>query len=370
MPVGLLVVGWNESLGIEIHVKYPELMVVSEELLMQVYNMHTYTRESGMVSVMIGPLNVASYYTGSATGLYIILVLNIDDDPDIYESGLADVSRIILQNFEDNAYIEMIPYIFQRLSAYSIYNIEQLLVITYLDEVKRLVINRLREEGVVSKSEIKIWLNDMFREGFIDLDSILNDFINIDLIKVEYVKGMSSALIFLTNDLMMFRQPPINILTNPVEKGLPEQFVREYKFDIKTFFQTYQPSEKDNLQIIDTLIDPQVYETFRLLRTNVVTKNRLYKLEKKGVYDIDGVLKKLWDNQLIKVFQDKQDTEYYALRTDFKIDLFFPKYITNTIQYNWKNKFKSDQVLIEYLTILKDVYRNKKSKNIDSGLED
>ncbi|GAH21126.1 unnamed protein product, partial [marine sediment metagenome] len=81
----------------------------------------------------------------------------IDDDPDTYEGGLVDASRTILQNLEDDAYRQLVPSLFRRLSIYPSLNEEQQLAITYQDEVKRLIIDRLREEGVVSKSELMIW---------------------------------------------------------------------------------------------------------------------------------------------------------------------------------------------------------------------
>ncbi|MDX1797147.1 MAG: hypothetical protein R3255_00720, partial [Candidatus Lokiarchaeia archaeon] len=53
--------------------------------------------------------------------------------------------------------------------------------------------------------------------------------------------------------------------------------------------------------------------------------------------------------------------EYYALLTDFYIDLMFPKYLMNVIKMNYENKSKAEPVLIEYLNILEDNYINMKS---------
>src|SRR5665648_1088162 len=158
-----------------------------------------------MISLMVGSLNIASYYTGPEKGYYILLLLNLDDDPDSYEGGLIDVSRIILQNLEDEAYVSLIPSLFQRLSVYPTLNNEQRLAITYQDEIKRMIINRLREEGVVSKSELMVWLKDRYKQGFVDLEGVLIELIKRDLIKETSVKGMPSELLFLTNDVLMLR---------------------------------------------------------------------------------------------------------------------------------------------------------------------
>jgi len=361
MPVGILIMRWDERIGTEILAKYPEEIQITDKTLMQVYSTHEYSGEAGMVSLMVGSLNIASYYTGPDKGYYILLLLNLDDDPDAYEGGLADISRIILQNIEDDSYLQLIPSLFQRLSVYPSLNEEQQLAIMYQDEIKRMIINRLREEGVVSKSELIVWLKDKYKHGFVDLESVLLDLIKRDIIKEASVKGMPSELIFLTNDLMILRLPPINLLINPAEHGLPSALIDDYIAECKKFFQNYVPVEEDNLKIIDAITNPQVYETLRLLRTAIVTRNDLEKLKKKGVDDIDGVLRILWDNHMVQVFQDERNNEYYALITDFNISIIFPKYLLNVIKAEYERKSKSEQVLTEFVNVLKDTYLNLKN---------
>jgi len=116
-------------------------------------------------------------------------------------------------------------------------------------------------------------------------------------------------------------------------------------------------------KIANIIMDPQVYETFKLLRTSIVTQNELEKLKKKGVDDIYNVLKKLWENHLIKVYREKNNVEYYALLTDFYVDLIFPKYLLNTIKLSYEQKSKAKKVLNEYLKVLEQTYfENRKKK--------
>ncbi len=362
MPVGLVIMKWDERIGTQILAKYPEEVVIGDKTLMQVYSTHEYTGEPGMVSLMVGSLNVASYYTGVDTGYYIILLLSLEDDPDLYEGGLADVSRQVLANIEDVSFINLIPSIFQRLSVYPKLNDEQRLAIVYQDEIKRIIINRLREEGVISKSELMVWLKDRYKEGFVDIDAIVMSLIKNDLIKEASVKGMPSELIFLIHDLLITRIPPIKLLASPADKGLPSNLAADYRVESKKFFQEYRPDEDDNLALIELLIDPQVYETLKLLRQAIVTRNDLEKLKKKGVDDVDYVLKKLWQGRMIQVFQDERGNEYYALLSDFYIEKFFPKYLLNVIRSEYAKKSKSNQVLIEYLNVLHDAFQAKPKK--------
>jgi len=361
MPVGLVVMKWDERIGTEILAKYPEEINVTDKTLMQVYSTHEYSGESGMISLMVGSLNIASYYTGPEKAFYIMLLLNLDDDPDAYEEGLIDVSRIILHNLEDNAYKQMIPSLFQRLSVYPTLNTEQRLAIVYQDEVKRMIIDRLRDEGAVSKSELMIWLKDRYKQGFVDIEGILMELIKRDLVKELSVKGMPSELIFLIRDIILMRVPPVNIYRDPADRGLPSQLVDNYKTDVRNYFLNYRPSSADNLRILELFSDPQVYETLGLVRTAIVTRNDLEKLRKKGVEDLDEVLKKLWDNKLVQVFRDERNNEYYALLSDFYIDLIFPKYLINVIKKEYEQKSKADQVLMEYLNVLEDSYSDLKT---------
>jgi len=361
MPIGLVIMKWDDRAGTEIVSKYPEEIVLNEKTLMQVYSTHEYSGESGMISLMIGSLNIASYYTGPEKNFYILLLLNLDDDPDAFEEGMIDVSRIILQNIEDNDFLQMVPSLFRRLSVYPTLSNEQRLALTYQDEIKRMIIKRLRDEGVVSKSELMIWLKDRYKQGFVDVDGVLMELIKREIVKEASVKGMPSELIFLIKDVILMRMPPAKILIDPADRGLPPQLVESYKSDVKRFFQNYQPTEGDNLRVLDALSNPQVYETLRLLRTSIVTKNDLEKLRKKGVEDLDEVLKILWETQLLEVFQDDRGNEYYALLSDYYLDLIFPKYLTNVIKTVYNQKSKADQVLIEYLTVLENTYMNLKA---------
>ncbi|MFX0019200.1 MAG: hypothetical protein ACFFAK_17715 [Promethearchaeota archaeon] len=360
MPIGIIIMKWDPKVGTDIITKYPEELMVSDETLMQIYAAHEYTGEPGMISLLVGHLNIASFYTGKDKALYIITVLSLDDDPDAYEGGLSDISRIIIQNFEDNGYLGMIPFLFQRLSAYPNLSSEQSLAMTYQDEVNRLIINRLREEGVVSKSELKVWLKDKYRRGFFDLDATLSELIKKEIIKEASVKGMPSELIFYINDLFMIRRPPVKLLQNIEESGLPEKLIKEYKTEIRRFFQDYRISDTENLKLLEILIDPQVYEILKLLRFKIASRNELEKLRKKGVDDIDGGLKKLWENKMIYIFRDDHDVEYYCLLTDFHISKVYPKFILNTILQQYDVKSKSEAVLIEYLKVLEDTYRPAK----------
>jgi len=361
-PIGLVLMKWDERIGTEILAKYPEDTVISEKTCMQIYSTHEYSGEKGIITLTAGPLNIVSYYTGPEQGYYLLLILKLDDDPDLYEGGMADVLRGLLENFEDDSYRQLMPFFFHRLSLYPSLSDEEILAFSYQDEAKRMIIENLRETCVISKSELIVLFKDQFTETFVDLESILSDLLKKGIIKQVSVKGLPSELIVLINDIFMLRVPSTDLFEDPVNRGLPTQFKKEYIDRVKQFFQSYHPTTEDNLKIVKILSDPQVYLTLRLLRTSIVTKQELEKLKIKGVKDPYNALKSLWDNQMITVFRDDMNNEYYALLSDFYIDLIFPKYLLRVVKTSYEQKSIANKALIEYLEILEDGYYDLKSE--------
>ncbi|MFX1428967.1 MAG: DUF2341 domain-containing protein [Promethearchaeota archaeon] len=361
-PIGLVLMEWNERVGTEILAKYPEETIISEKTCMQIYSTHEYSGEKGTITLSVGSLNIVSYYTGPEQGYYLLLILDSEDDPDLYEGGMADALRGLLQSIEDDSYKMLMPSYFQRLSLYPTFSDEEILALTYQDEAKRMIIEYLREAGIISKSELVIWFKDKYTEKFIDLEATLSDLLKKGIIKQISVKGLLSELIVLINDIFMLRAPPLELIEDPINRGLPTQFKKEYLELVKKFFQSYVPTNEDNLKIVKILSDPQIHLTLRLLRNSIVSRQDLEKLKVKGVTDPYSVVKTLWELQLIAVFQDEMKREYYALLSDFYIDLIFPKYLLQVIKTSYDQKSLSNKALIEYLEILEDVYYNLRSE--------
>jgi hypothetical protein len=100
MPLGLVIMHWDERIGVTIVASYPEEISIQEKTLMQLYSQHEFTGEAGMVTLMAGTVNLASYYTGPDSAMYIILILNLDEDGDIFEEGLGEISRQIINSID------------------------------------------------------------------------------------------------------------------------------------------------------------------------------------------------------------------------------------------------------------------------------
>ncbi|MHA1473658.1 MAG: hypothetical protein ACTSPA_02440 [Promethearchaeota archaeon] len=357
MPSGIVVMHWDERMGVEVIGAYPQEAIIQEKTLMQLYSQHEFTGEAGLVSIHAGAVNLASYYTGPESAIYVVLILTIEEDGDVYEEGLADMTRQILMNLDSDSLNAILPPLFQRLSVYPTLKEEQRYGMFLTSEIKRMILERLREECVISKSEISIWLKDQFKDVFVDNENILNAMIKLGITKIASVKGMSSDLLFLSEDIMALRIPPAELIKEPVDRHLPESLIGEYNAEIRNFFKHYTPNERDNLEIIEkVLLDPACYEVLKLMREAIVTRNDLEKLRKKGVDDVDRVLKAFWETKMVAVFKDDKGNEYFCLICDFYIDKFFPRYLVDTIRKQYRSRAQNSNVLIKALEMMREEY--------------
>lgn len=355
--MGLVIMRWDDRAGVEVVASYPEDMHIQDKTLMQLYSQHEFTGEAGMVSLTAGSINLASYYTGKETSVYTILILSADEEADIYEEGLIEISRLVMSKLDANALKPLLPSYFQRLSVYPTLNAEQRMGMVMQSDIKRLIMKRLRDEVVIPKSELAVWLKDQYKEGFVDIENLITTMVQSGVVKVASVKGITSDLVFLVEDILILRRPPMNLIKDPIGRHLPEPLVASYKTEVRNFFQHYVPSDADSMKVIEEiLLSPQNYEVLKLLREAMVTRNDLEKLKKKGVDDIQDSLKTFWENKMIAVFQDEHAVEYYCLVSDIFIDRIFPRYNLNTIRRLYKNQSQNPNALIKALDLMKEEY--------------
>ena len=356
MPKGIIVMEWDERTGAQAIAHFPETIDVQQKTLMQVYAAHNYEEASGIVTLMVGPLNLMSYYTGEDSGYYIVLALELEEESDIFEDALIDAGRVILQSIKQGTLDLIISGVYGRIANYPKFDISQLLALLYQSKIKRTILGRMTKEGYISKGEMRLWLEEQFDFSFVDLDSEVISLVKYGLVKEGTVKGFPSEILFLMNALFITRVPASAILSEPVARGMPESLVSPYKETCVEYLKDYKPSEKDNLQVCEVLADPACYEVIKLLRMSVVTKTTLEKLKKKGVTDLDATLKKLMDSNVVLMLRDDAETRYYMLKSDLRITRVFPEFLINVARQAHNERTKSSKVLIEQLRMLKESY--------------
>jgi len=119
MPDGLIVMKYDDRSGIDIKAKYPKgKMKASDKTLMHIFTLHEFSKEPGIASLTIDNINFITYYSGSGTDYFFILMLNILENSEEYEEILEKISQIILNNLEKKKYLKMLPSLFKQITDY------------------------------------------------------------------------------------------------------------------------------------------------------------------------------------------------------------------------------------------------------------
>jgi len=116
MPTGLLFAYYDIRGGLEIKTKFPvDKSDLSGGTLMQIVNLHGFSKRAGIASLKLEDVNFITYYSGSDTNYFLILTLNTHEDSEDYEEVLEKISKKILKNLENDKYIKLIPTLYKQI---------------------------------------------------------------------------------------------------------------------------------------------------------------------------------------------------------------------------------------------------------------
>ena len=108
---------YDNKSGISVKAKYPgEGLDVTDGTLMNIFSLHEFSKQDGVASLTVGEINITTYYTGVDLDYYVVLILKLLENPEDYEEGLKEMSQIILENLEEEKYIDMLPFLFTQIS--------------------------------------------------------------------------------------------------------------------------------------------------------------------------------------------------------------------------------------------------------------
>lgn len=357
MPFGILVYRFDEKAGMKVVAKYPEDINVEDKTTMQIYTAHAFEGEKGFLTIAIADVNIASYFTGQDSNYYVCLLLSIDENAEDYEDILTDSVRTIMSNLEFRRYMQMLPDLYKKIVTYPRMTRDQHLALTFLDPVKKMILDRLIEDGSATKTELNSWLKEKLAKEELDIDAILHSMIKMGLIVESTLKETPSALIFLVGDIFVTRVPPIKTVNAAKAGNFPGYLSSEYLTDLKGFFENYSPTPEDQETILKVLTDMDAFRIIDKMREEPIRQEDIEKM--KGDFEsIDTTLKWLWDAKIINVLRGKTGQEIYFLRSEIAVKIVFPEYLINLILESYNNGTKSNAVLVEHLNVLKDTFYN------------
>ncbi len=124
MPVGILIIRWDNEIGPINEGFYPENLKITNNLLTQVYSSHRYqSLKPGFASISLKNNKVVSFFSGvgddyiSVENYVVALLLRRDEKPNKYRDILKTIAAEILDLVQDNKFIKRLPDLYKDLAS-------------------------------------------------------------------------------------------------------------------------------------------------------------------------------------------------------------------------------------------------------------
>ena len=350
LPIGLIVVRWDNKIGTVLEGKYPEDVSVSPDLTMKIYGAHVLgeVREAGFISMKVDSLNIASYFAGIEINYYVALLLKPTEDAAIFEDALIEVASKIVENIENKKFLEKLPELYKFLERYPLLTRDQKIASIVLDPIKGFIFRMLLERGCVSKDELYEEVIKGLGVKTFDINAVLSSFIKSGLIVSEWVEGVPSEVVFLVKDFEILRVPPST-------KNIPANVVGV----IKNLFSKYEPSSRDVAILARAITDPEIYEIIKVLRTGeglsmeeIAEKTGL---SQDKVINYIGWLKR---NNFVTEVMGGGKTIFYLISEPMVVTVY-PEYQIKSVIEKYNSGILQAKQVVRYLMFLKESYGEK-----------
>jgi len=373
MPKGFIITKWTEDKGLVVQIKYPGTITVDLDDMMRIFYAHiTGAGEAGNVFVRLenARSNVSSHFTGmeSENPYMINLMLELGEYPEIYgEKIIEEINQNIvnyLNKIDENK--QQAPELIEELIRYikdSLFLLERLenlskeqkLAQIYSGAKTRTILNILQERAR-SKRELQGILEQKLERLISNLDIVLDPFVKTDLIRQDWVEGSSDILLFLKSDFVIMRAPPEKLVEQAQKNSPDPQVAQKYLDDVREFFQNYDPNEEDNLKIASIMINPDIYDYIALFREKPYPLKKIPKGPGESFESISTLMKRLEENEIIKVLEDESGMKWVFLLSDIIAEEFYPEYLIEKIRQDFVEGYLKKDIAIKHLDILENAY--------------
>jgi len=123
LPVGILVIRWDNEIGPINEGFYPDNLKITNNLLTQVYSSHRYqSLKPGFASISLKNNKVVSFFSGvgddhiSVENYVVALLLRRDEKPGKYREILKTIAAEILDKTQDTKFLKLLPNLFKELA--------------------------------------------------------------------------------------------------------------------------------------------------------------------------------------------------------------------------------------------------------------
>ncbi|MBY8982923.1 MAG: hypothetical protein KGD57_08240 [Candidatus Lokiarchaeota archaeon] len=123
MPIGILVIRWDNEIGPINEGFYPDNLKITNNLLTQVYSSHRYqSLKPGFASISLKNNKVVSFFSGvgdehiSIENHVVALLLRRDEKPQKYREILKKIAASILDRIENGEFRDVLPGLYDELA--------------------------------------------------------------------------------------------------------------------------------------------------------------------------------------------------------------------------------------------------------------
>ncbi|TFG03341.1 MAG: hypothetical protein EU539_12335 [Promethearchaeota archaeon] len=370
MPQGFVITKWTNDQGMLVELKYPEEIEVDLDDMMRVFYAHIVGAGAGgdvLVRLEKAHSNVSSHFTGmdSRVPYLVNLMLELGEDPDMFgDAIIKEINENILKylnqlgtdinkNFDVlktlKSYLKSALFLLERLKNMTK---EQRLAQIYSSKKSRTILEIMQNRSY-SRRELQNILEDKLGTFVSNIEYTLDPFIKTNLLKQDWIEGFSDIFLFLISDFTVFRKPAENIIESTKKDVPSSDLAKKYNDEVKKFFANYQPTLVDNIRIALDLMNPDKYDFIVLLRERAYPLNKLPKSSADSFLDTNTLLKALEEDNIIKIFRDKKETDWVFLFTDVAVEKFYPEYMLENI----RTKSLKKEVAIRHLELLEEAYQ-------------
>ncbi|MFX1293286.1 MAG: hypothetical protein ACFFD2_00310 [Promethearchaeota archaeon] len=107
MPIGILLIRWDDKLGTSLIAKYPEKFKFPSRILMNIYSQHrTQSTDPSFATMTLTNIKISSFFSGmdenyiGASNYIIALVLRRDEKINLFRDILKKAAAKILKNID------------------------------------------------------------------------------------------------------------------------------------------------------------------------------------------------------------------------------------------------------------------------------
>ncbi len=373
MPEGLAVLKWDDELGPVVASKTPKKLKVGLDptTSMRVYGIATLgeTEESqkpGFNSLVFPDFKLAVYYGGLNMHLkglpsMVFLVLNPDEDPEVYKDALPEIATQIFMNADGDKYKKLVPNLYKQIERYTQMTSEQRQASIINDPVRRIIIKTLMKQGTIQSAELEELIFEEVGKK-IDVDIILGPLVKMGVIATGWVEGLSSEVIYLTRAMFVLRKTSLDTIKAAREEQLPadvaekflqstQEYHRDYLERIRTdIFETIW-SEAEGLT--KYILDFDIYDIIQVLRTGPIEKERLKTETNLEDAKLSKKLKILEKANIIMRIKDKEKRQHIMLKCNPEVITVYPEWLIQRTVDLYNDEEIVSQQAIHYLEVLK-----------------